>query len=53
MKERLSEMTELPKWWDEGLNLITGLRPEDHETGSEAEKRYYRPNSGYSTQIEE
>lgn len=53
MKQRLKDMDELPKWWDMGLNLITGLRPELHESGSEAEKRYYKQEENFGNKIAE
>jgi len=41
MKQRLKDMDELPKWWDMGLNPITGLRPEPQEDRHLTAKRYY------------
>lgn len=36
-------MSEDRKWWDLGLNPITGLHPDPHEENRLAAKRYYQP----------
>ena len=53
MSDRLKDMDELPKWWDMGLNLITGLRPEPQESNSLAEKRYYHQSENFTNKISE
>lgn len=46
-------MSDDRKWWDLGLNTITGLRPDPQEEPKVAAKRYYKPEENFSNKTAE